>query len=53
MQISPTNNLQPPTDLEHRDPEKGAIGWAFLVWIFGGGLGLAVVVFIILKLFGG
>ena len=30
-----------------------ALGWAFLVWLFGGGLGLAIVVFIILKIFGG
>jgi hypothetical protein len=30
-----------------------AAGWAFLVWLLGGGLGLAVVVFIVLKLFGG
>jgi hypothetical protein len=29
-----------------------AAGWAFLVWLFGGGLGLAVVVFIVLKLMG-
>jgi len=29
-----------------------AAGWAFLVWLFGGGLGLAVVVFIVLKLLG-
>jgi len=27
-------------------------GWAFLVWLFGGGLGLALVVFVVLKLFG-
>ena len=29
-----------------------AAGWAFLVWLFGGGFGLALVVFIVLKLFG-
>ena len=29
-----------------------AAGWAFLVWLFGGGFGLAVVVFIVLKLLG-
>lgn len=29
-----------------------AAGWAFLVWLFGGGLGLAVVVFLLLKVFG-
>ena len=29
-----------------------AAGWAFLVWLFGGGLGLALVVFIVLKLLG-
>ena len=26
-----------------------AAGWAFLVWLFGGGLGLAIIVFLILK----
>ena len=31
-------------------PEKGAIGVAFLVWLFGGGLGLALLVFIFLKM---
>ena len=31
----------------------GAAGWAFLVWLLGGGLGLAIVVFIVLKMFGG
>ncbi|MBA3395332.1 MAG: hypothetical protein H0T89_21970 [Deltaproteobacteria bacterium] len=31
--------------------EKGAIGIAFLVWLFGGGLGLALLIFILLKLF--
>jgi len=37
-----------------RDNERrGAIGWAFLVWLFGGGLGLAILVFIILKMIGG
>ena len=34
-----------------RQPEKGAIGAAFLVWLFGGGLGLALVVFLLLKIF--
>jgi hypothetical protein len=29
-----------------------AAGWAFLVWLFGGGLGLALVVFIVLKALG-
>ncbi len=29
-----------------------AAGWAFLVWLFGGGFGLAIVVFIVLKLLG-
>ncbi|HEY5933764.1 MAG TPA: hypothetical protein VIU61_04000 [Kofleriaceae bacterium] len=32
------------------NPEKGAIGVAFLVWLFGGGLGLALIVFIFLKM---
>lgn len=29
-----------------------AAGWAFLVWLLGGGLGLAIVVFVVLKLLG-
>ena len=29
-----------------------AAGWAFLVWICGGGLGLAIIVFIVLKVIG-
>jgi hypothetical protein len=40
--------------LRQRVPERaGAIGWAFLVWLFGGGLGLAILVFIVLKVLGG
>lgn len=30
--------------------EKGAIGVALLVWLFGGGLGLAILVFVLLKM---
>lgn len=29
-----------------------AAGWAFLVWLCGGGFGTAVIVFIVLKLLG-
>ena len=29
-----------------------AAGWAFLVWLFGGGFGLALLVFIVLKMLG-
>ncbi len=29
-----------------------AAGWAFLVWLLGGGVGLAIVVFVVLKLLG-
>ena len=29
-----------------------AAGWAFLVWLFGGGLGLALLVFVVLKILG-
>jgi hypothetical protein len=36
-----------------KDREKGAAGWAFLVWLFGGSLGLALVVFVLLKVLGG
>lgn len=33
-------------------PIFAAAGWAFLVYLCGGGLGTAVVVFIVLKLLG-
>jgi len=29
-----------------------AAGWAFLVWLFGGGFGLALLVFVALKVLG-
>ena len=29
-----------------------AAGWAFLVWLFGGGLGLALIVFLVMKMMG-
>lgn len=29
-----------------------AAGWAFLVWLFGGGIGAAIIVFIVLKVLG-
>lgn len=48
MQIIPKKS----SELAPRQ-ERGAIGWAFLVWLFGGGLGLAILVFVILKLVGG
>ena len=32
---------------------RAAAGWAFLVWLFGGGIGLALLVFVLLKMFGG
>jgi hypothetical protein len=33
-------------------PMLAAAGWAFLVWLCGGGFGLAILVFIVLKLLG-
>lgn len=33
-------------------PIIAAAGWAFLVWLGGGGLGAAILVFIVLKLLG-
>lgn len=42
-------NLQ--TQSPAQPEEKGAIGIAFLVWLLGGGLGLAVLVFLLLKIF--
>ena len=31
--------------------QKGAIGIALIVWLLGGGLGLALLVFLLLKIF--
>jgi hypothetical protein len=39
------------TNVPVKQEEKGAIGAAFLVWLLGGGLGLAVLVFLLLKIF--
>ncbi|MBA3463810.1 MAG: hypothetical protein H0T46_27890 [Deltaproteobacteria bacterium] len=39
-----------PQALAKRPEEKGAIGVAFLVWLFGGGLGLAILAFVLLKM---
>ena len=33
-------------------PTLAAAGWAFLTYICGGGLGLAIAVFVVLKLLG-
>lgn len=33
-------------------PILAAAGWAFLYWIFGGGFIGAIIVFIVLKMFG-
>ncbi len=33
-------------------PMLAAAGWAFLVWLCGGGFGLAILVFIVLKMMG-
>ena len=45
LTIDPARGVTKPAE------ERGAIGIAFLVWLLGGGLGLAVLVFILLKLF--
>ena len=47
----PNLELEKTTSTALHQPERGAIGGAFLVWLLGGGLGLAVVVFILLKIF--
>lgn len=45
QQLEPTT----PTEIAKPAEQRGAIGVAFLVWLLGGGLGLAVLVFVILK----
>ena len=51
MQIGLQRISQGATGLPARDEQRGAIGWAFLVWLLGGSFGLAVLVFILLKVF--
>jgi hypothetical protein len=36
----------------HSTPQIAAAGPAFLVWLFGGGFGLAFLVFVVLKVMG-
>ena len=51
---TPTSSLvttSNPSQALAPQPEKGAVGIALLVWLFGGGLGLALAVFILLKIF--
>lgn len=33
-------------------PMIAAAGWAFLTWVLGGGAGLAILVFIVMKVLG-
>jgi hypothetical protein len=55
MQASPTNPTHETALTKSegkelaRPEERGAIGIAFLVWLFGGGLGLALLVFVLLR----
>lgn len=44
---TPVAPLEPASE---QPREKGAIGVAFLVWLFGGGLGLAILVFVLVKM---
>jgi len=36
----------------HPTLEAAAAGWAFLVWLFGGGFTLAIIVFVVMKMMG-
>jgi hypothetical protein len=40
------------TTLLFAAPVLAAAGWAFLTWLLGGGFGLAILVFIVLKIVG-
>jgi hypothetical protein len=51
MQLGLQRLSQGKTGVPARDEQRGAVGWAFLVWLLGGSFGLAVLVFILLKLF--
>jgi hypothetical protein len=48
---NPAERIAPMLPLEMMFP-LAAAGWAFLVWLCGGGLGLAILVFIVLKIIG-
>ena len=56
METQPTKSLDVPASptqalqVTGAPEEKGAIGVAFLVWLFGGGLGLAILAFVLLKM---
>lgn len=50
MQESLTNKPEAQVPVAHQ-PEKGAAGAAFLVWLLGGSVGLALLVFLLLKIF--
>lgn len=49
----PTTSITPaPTSaVPAKKEERGAIGIALLVWLLGGGLGLALLVFLVAKIF--
>ena len=51
LTVSAPSSMQSVQDASAPPQEKGAIGAAFLVWLLGGGLGLAIVVFLLLKIF--
>lgn len=38
-----------PGEIASSEEPRGAIGIALIIWLFGGGLGLAILVFILLK----
>ncbi|MDQ3366961.1 MAG: hypothetical protein M3680_16180 [Myxococcota bacterium] len=41
--------IRPAAAIARHQEQRGAIGIAFLVWLFGGGLGIAIFVFVLLK----
>jgi hypothetical protein len=43
--------IETKSELPAKNEEKGAIGIALVVWLLGGGLGLAVLVFLLAKVF--
>ncbi len=51
LAVSTPTSMQLVPEASAPPQEKGAIGAAFLVWLLGGGLGLAIVVFLLLKIF--
>jgi hypothetical protein len=51
MQNTSIQESRSSTPVAGQEDEKGAVGVALIVWLLGGSLGLALLVFLLLRLF--